>query len=231
MTKPDPESSLCYNSQGMKRAGWLVLLSVLCSSQTAEDIVSKVEGKLHSLQSLQANFDQIYYSMSVTTPLREKGKFYFKKPDWMRWEYKEPEEKIFLYKEGTFLFYLPEDNQLIRSSLSKEKYESEILALLSGQKEFKDNYLVEFNLFPSEEETPWQLKLTPKEEGEYSFILLEIEERTWLIRKAIFFDWAGNKTEFEFSQMKVNSRLSQNLFELKVPPDCEIIEDKSGIKK
>ena len=215
----------------MRRVGWIVLLSVFCHPQTAEDIALKVEYKLRALQSIQANFDQIYYSLSVTAPLREKGKFYFKKPDLMKWEYKEPEEKIFLYKGGTFLFYLPEDNQLIRSSQSKENYESEILALLSGQKAFKDNYHVEFSPFPKETERSWQLKLTPREEGEYSFILLEIEERTALIGKAIFFDWAGNKTEFDFSQIKVNPRLPPSLFELKVPPDCEIIEDRSAIKK
>jgi len=53
---------------------------------------------------------------------------------------------------------------------------------------------------------------------------LEIDEKTWLIRKAIFFDWAGNKTEFRFSRMKTNVKIPQSFFELKVPSDVEIIE-------
>ena len=145
----------------------------------------------------------------------------------MKWEYKDPEEKIFLYKEGVFLFYIPEDKELFRSSLSKEKYESEILSLLSGKKRLKDDYLLESNPFPSENQKAWQLKLTPIEEGEYTYILLEIDEKTWLIRKAIFFDWAGNKSEFRFSQIKTNVRLPEKVFELKVPPDVEIFEDES----
>lgn len=148
----------------------------------------------------------------------------------MKWEYKEPEEKIFLYKEETFYFYLPEDNQLIRSSLSKKKYESEILALLSGQIRFEADYHIELNTFPSNKSTAWQLKLTPKEEGDYSFILLEIDKETWLIQKATFFDWTGNKTEFRFTQIKINTQLPQSLFELKVPPDCEIIENEQDQK-
>ncbi len=211
----------------MKHIICLLLLTLLSPSLTIEDIALKVERKLRSVQSIQANFDQIFYSSSISTPLREKGKFYFKKPDLMKWEYKDPEEKIFLYKEGVFLFYIPEDKELFRSSLSKETYESEILSLLSGKRRLKDDYLLESNSFPSENQKAWQLKLTPREEGEYTYILLEIDEKTWLIRKAIFFDWAGNKSEFRFSQIKTNVRLPKKVFELKIPPDVEIFEDES----
>lgn len=145
----------------------------------------------------------------------------------MRWEYKNPEEKIFLYKEGVFLFYFPEDKEVIQSELSKEMYESEILTLLSGQKQLKNEYKVEFSPFPSESQKTWKLKLTPKEDSDYTHILLEIDERTWLIRKAIFFDWAGNKSEFQFSQIKTNVRFPDKVFQLELPPDVEIIKDES----
>jgi len=219
----------------MKRASlfafFVVLFPFLCFGFSAEEIALKAEKKLQSFQSLQANFEQFLYSTSVSTPLDERGKFYFKKPDLMRWEYEEPEKKVWLYKDGTFLFYIPEDNQLIRSSQSKEKYESEILAILSGQKSLRDNYQIEFNPFPTDEPKAWQLKLTPKVEGEHSFILLEINEKSWLIQKAVFLDWAGNKTEFHFSQIKTDVRLSPKVFELKVPRDCEVIEEESTPKK
>jgi len=56
----------------------------------------RTEKKLFSLSSIKADFEQIYYSVSITTPLREKGEFTLKKPDLMKWEYREPEEKVFL---------------------------------------------------------------------------------------------------------------------------------------
>ncbi|GAG37382.1 unnamed protein product, partial [marine sediment metagenome] len=137
---------------------------------------------------------------------------------------------IFLYKEGVFLFYFPEDKELFQSSSPKEKYESEILSLLSGQKRLTDDYLIEFSPFPSENQKSWKLKLTPKEENDYTHILLEIDEKTWLIRKAIFFDWAGSKSEFQFSQIKTNIHFPQKVFELKVPSDVEIIKAESPRK-
>jgi len=208
----------------MKHIPWIFILSISLFSITPQDVAMRTEKKLFSLSSIKADFEQIYYSVSITTPLREKGEFTLKKPDLMKWEYREPEEKVFLYKKGNFLFYIPEDNQLIKSSFAEENHESEILNLLSGKKTLQDHYLIEFSPFPTENAHAFQLKLIPREEDEYSFILLEIDEKSWLIRKAIFLDWVGNKTEFRFSRIKTNVRVPQSFFELKVPPDVEIIE-------
>jgi outer membrane lipoprotein carrier protein len=199
--------------------------------QTAKDIALKTELKLRSVQSIQGRFVQIYFPSSISNPLTEKGEFYFKKPELMRWEYTEPESKTYLLKEGRFLEYIPEDNQLTKYDLSKEGYESEILSLLSGQKGILDNYFVEFSPFPSDKPKAKQLKLIPKDEVADSYILLEINQKTWLIQKAIFFDWAGNKSEFQFSHIKINIQFPQKLFELELPPNVEIIEDKSFSKK
>jgi outer membrane lipoprotein carrier protein len=209
----------------MKRAlGWL-LVCLLSISFSVQDAVVNIEKRLSSLQSLQADFEQVEYSASIATPLRERGRFYFQRPDLMRWEYQVPERNVYLYKEGISLAYYPDDNQLFRHALSPEEKDSEIFALLTGKRKLKDNYLIEPASFPSENKTPVQLKLTPKQEGEFSYILLEVEEKTWLIEKAVFFDWAGNKREFHFSRVKANPRLAPKVFELEVPPDCEVIDD------
>jgi len=212
----------------MKRLVWLLVIPLLSFSFTPREAAIKAENKLKTLHSLQAKFEQFYYSSSISTPLREKGDFYFQKPDLMKWEYKEPEKKIFLYKQGIFEFYVPEDNQLIRSSISQETHKVEIVALLSGKSRITDNYQVEFSSFPTKNSKAIQLKLTPKQETDYTFILLEIDRRDWLIRKTIFFDWAGNKTEFQFSKIKTNVHFNQKIFELKLPPDVEIIENQAN---
>jgi outer membrane lipoprotein carrier protein len=207
----------------MKSLAWVFLLISLFSL-TADDVALKTEKKLLSLQSVKADFEQVYYSGSVSTPLRERGKFTFSKPDSMKWEYKDPEEKIFLFEKGNFLFYDPEENQLMKGSFSEEDPEAEIFNLLSGKKSLRDNYIIEFSPFPSEKTDAFQLKLTPKDEEEYSLILLEIDKKTWLIGKAILFDWSGNKNEYRFTKIKTNVRIPKNFFELKLPPDVEIIE-------
>jgi outer membrane lipoprotein carrier protein len=208
----------------MKRFGWILLFPFLCFPQTAEDVVLRLEKNLRSIQNLEANFVHTYYSAMVTTPLEEKGKLYFQKPDKMRWEYKDPENNIYLYKGDRYQAYFPEDNQLIRGSLSEENQETEILDILTGQKTLLEFYSVEFSPFPTDKPQNAQIKLIPKQDEDDSFILLEIDKIRWLIQKAVFIDWEGNKTEFQFDQIKTNIELPKNIFELKLPPDVEIIE-------
>lgn len=204
-----------------------MILVTLCFSQTAQEIALRVENSLRSYRSLQANFEQLYYSTTVSIPLHEKGKVYFKKPDLMKWEYQDPEEKVFLIKDGFFWDYNKEEKQLIKYDLSQREQNSEVILLLSGRISLMDNYSVELNPFPTENKGSIQLKLTPRDE-EYAdtFLLLEVDEKTWLIQKLISFDWTGNKTEFRFSGIKTNNYLPNRTFELRIPSDVEIIENR-----
>jgi len=211
----------------MKKLFCFLTLVALSFAQTAQEVALRIENTLKSYQSLQANFEQLYYSATVSTPLHEKGKLYFKKPNLMRWEYQDPEEKVFLIKDDFFWDYNKEEKQLIKYDLSRGEQNTEVLFLLSGQVALLDNYSVELNPFPTENANTIQLKLTPKdEEGADTFLLLEIDEKTWFIQKLISFDWAGNKTEFRFSRIKTNINLPNKTFELRVPSDVEIIENK-----
>lgn len=218
---------------------FLVVLAVLCfllipslsSPISPQEAVRNLEKKFASLRSLQADFDQAYFPVSIATPLEERGKFYFERPERMRWEYLEPEPKVYIYKEGLSLAYFPEDNQLLRYALTPEEKDSAIFSLLTGRARIEDDYLVEAGDFPSERKDPLQLKLIPKEEGEFSHILLEIDRSTWLIEKAVFLDLGGNRQEFRFRTIRANPRLGPATFELTVPPGTEIIDDQPPPKK
>lgn len=206
------------------------LLAILCaaapvSAVTPGEAASRIEARLRTATTLRSEYEHLYYSMTASDPLREKGRLLFQKPDRMRWDSREPEAQTFLTKDGLILFYIPEEKQLIRSRASGDRSEFEILALLSGRKSLTDAYVVDDSPFPTEAKDAVQIRLTPKVEGEFTYILLETDTSTWLIRKAVFFDWAGNKQEFRFSRIEVDPRLAPELFDLKVPPGTEVIED------
>jgi outer membrane lipoprotein carrier protein len=198
---------------------------------TAEEAAANLEKALGALRTFQAKFEQLYYSVSVSDTLHESGEVLFQKPDLMRWEYKDPQKKVFLYKDGVIQMYLAEENQLTRSRVSKEAIESDILGIFLGHRSFHEIYVIEDTHFPTDTAHVRQIKLTPRTEGDYSHILLEIDEATWLLRRAVFLEWAGNKREFIFSRFRVNAGLPGRTFELKVPPDCEIIDDTGVIRR
>lgn len=212
----------------------LALLAGAWAAQTSavppEEAVANLERALKAVRTLRADFEQLYYSMSVTEPLREKGELLFEKPDRMRWEYTSPQDKVFLYKDRVLETYLAEDKQLTRSPVAEEALKSDIFGIFLGTMSFADAYTIESNPFPTDASRVRQVKLTPKTEGDYSHILLEIDEATWLLRRAIFLEWAGAKREFVFSRVRTGVRLPSGAFTLKVPPGTEVIDDTGTIK-
>jgi outer membrane lipoprotein carrier protein len=205
-------------------------LAAQTSAVTPEEAVANLEKALKAVRTLRADFEQLHYSMSVSEPLREKGELLFEKPDRMRWEYKSPQDKVFLYKEGILETYLPEDKQLTRSPVAEEALKSDIFGIFLGTMSFRDAYAIESNPFPTDAARVRQVKLTPKTEGDYSHILLEIDETTWLPRRVLFLEWAGAKREFVFSRIRTGVRLPSGAFTLKVPPGTEVIDDTGAIK-
>jgi outer membrane lipoprotein carrier protein len=196
-----------------------------------QEIVARFERNLRSLTAFQADFEQTSTSSSLSTPLREKGRLAVKKDDLMRWDYTAPEKKTFVFNAGLLQSYFPEDNQLWRQKLAPEDYEGDIPAILIGQARLAERYDVENSPFPGASPGTPQLKLTPKAEEDGTFLLIEIDPSTWMLRRALLFDWAGNKTEFAFSRFKANPRLDARYFEIKVPADCEIIDGEAPRKK
>lgn len=212
----------------------MALLAGALAAQTSavppEEAVANLEKALKAVRTLRADFEQLHFSMSVSEPLREKGELLLEKPDRMRWEYRSPQDKVFLYKEGVLEAYLPEEKQLTRSPVAEEALKSDIFGIFLGTMSFAEAYAVESNPFPTDATRVRQVKLTPRTEGDYSHILLEIDEATWLPRRVLFLEWAGAKREFVFSRVRAGVRLPAGAFTLKVPPGTEVIDDTGPIK-
>jgi len=210
---------------GTAVAALIIAGAAAAPTTTPRQAVRNLEAAFARLRSLTADFEQEHSSAVIATPLRETGKFYFQKPDQMRWEYDEPEPQIFVYKEGRVWNYIPADRQLIRYVLSPEQQNGAVFALLTGRARLEADYLVEPAEFPTDTRSAVQVKLLPKVEGDFAHILLEIDARTWLISKIVTLDTAGSRQEFVFRKLKVDPRLKPSTFEIKVPEGTEIIDD------
>lgn len=142
----------------------------------------------------------------------------------MKWVYTEPEEKVILLVENSVQYYFVEDNQLLIQDLTDEEQKHNIMSLLSGKTDIFQDYHVESNQKDKGDKISYHLKLVPKKENSENLILLDINKSSLFITKATFFDWAGNKQEFEFSDIRTNIPLPETIFKLNVPEDVEIIK-------
>ncbi len=207
-----------------------ILISFVAGEQSPESLISNFENKLQGIKSLEADFVQVYLPAGETRGLEEKGRLYLLKPDRMRWDYFSPEKKTFLLQKDLLLSAFPEDKQLIRQALQESELKETIMGLLAGQAKLSDLYQVAVLGSLSDKKT-LTLRLEPSGESEISQVILEVDRERWVIQKVSFLETTGNRQEFRFSRVKINPSLPERLFELTVPADWEIIQEKSALKR
>ena len=107
----------------------------------AEALARRVDLRQKGVRDLTARFVQSYRSGVLGREVVERGTLAIKKPGRMRWEYKEPEHKLFVSDGKQFFFYVPADRQVI---VKEQAGEQGIPAfLLAGQ-----GILEQFQVFP-----------------------------------------------------------------------------------
>src|SRR3989475_7715611 len=74
------------------------------------DLVEGVERSFAHMKDLSADFIQIFED-PLNRKRQESGHLYLMRPRMMRWEYKSPEEKLFVSDGKTGYFYVPADRQ------------------------------------------------------------------------------------------------------------------------
>jgi outer membrane lipoprotein carrier protein len=137
----------------------------------------------------------------------------------MRWEYKDPEPKLFVSDGRTFYFYVPADRQVIVAEQDVER--SLAGRLLSGRGGLLDEF--EASLDEPPEEGVVRLKLVPRRaqaEVERAFV---DAEPTGRVRAILIEDAQGNRTRFRFEAVRENTGLGDRLFRFEVPSGVEVI--------
>jgi len=142
-----------------------------------------------------------------------------KRPGRMRWEYKEPEAKLFVSDGRTFYFYVPADRQVIVSEQDAER--SLAGRLLSGRGGILDEF--EASLDEPLEEGVLRIRLVPRhEQADVQRAFLDVEP-SGRLRAILLEDLQGNRTRFRFEGLRENTGLPDKLFRFEVPAGVEVV--------
>jgi outer membrane lipoprotein carrier protein len=198
---------------------------LLLSSAHALDVTTVVEGlerRYASVETVIGNFRQTYRAPGMDQV--ESGTFWLKKPGLMRWEYRSPEEKLFVADGRESFLYVPEDRQVTVQPLRASDLRSTPLDLFWGgdiSRSFTASWEKEFS--PQGERT-CQIRLTPRRrETEYAFLVLELDSQTYDLRRILIREPSGNTSEFFFTNVTENARIKREAFQFKAPKGVEII--------
>lgn len=183
-------------------AGW---------GETWEDINRDTAG----ISSINAEFTQLKNLKILTKPLVSKGRFYFQKPDSIRWEYSSPVKSILLMHKGNVKRYTLGSRGMVEDAsqaLSSMQVVVQEIGLWS-QGRFTESDHFQAELKGGKERI---ISLTPREKS-FAAIISRIEitpspERKGVIKSVKIIESEGNYTLLNFMNVMVNEKIGESVF-------------------
>jgi chaperone LolA len=194
-------------------------------SASVEEFVSRLESSYHAVQTLKAEFVQTYVADGRTRV--ESGSVFFARGGRMRWDYRQPEEKIFVSDGKHLLLYVPAEKQMTRSRV-KASDDARVpfrllLSRLNLRRVFGHIEFADQSLHP--EPGDRVLRAIPKheDEGGYHEVLMEITSAFDIRRLVIHFS-DQSSMDFEFKSIDRNAPLNPSIFSFTPPAGTDVID-------
>jgi outer membrane lipoprotein carrier protein len=209
-------------------AAFLLFLSgprTLGQGVNPNTLAHSVDEHYNHLKSLKAAFSETYQGPGVSRT--ESGVLWLKKPGKMRWEYREPNKKLFLSDSHMAYFYVPGERQVRETPIKKLDDMRSPLRFLLGKTRLNKE-LDGLSLAPDVkplEPGDQVLRGIPKHmKDRISEVLLEVNSRHQLVRILIR-EIDGTVTDFHFSQIQENIPVADSEFHFSPPPGVETIHE------
>ena len=184
-----------------------------------------IDDHYNRLKSFKASFAEIYQGGGINR--NESGVLWLKKPGRMRWEYRQPREKLFLTDSQTAYFYVPGDHQARKTALKRlDDIRSPLRYLLGKTKLQKE--LDGLSFAPDVEPLNVGnvvLRGIPKTmRDRVAELLIEVTPQHEIVRILIR-EVDGTSTDFRFSEIEENVPVQDGLFRFTPPPGVEVLQD------
>ncbi len=189
---------------------------------TAETVLARLQQRYSSIKTFTADFTQTFSSQGIRQ--EESGTLVMKKPGKMRWEYQHPRSKLFLSDGEKAFFYVPEEQQVMVSTIGQDELDTPLLFLF-GRGDLGREFAVSYET----EEEPSQpgnllLRLEPLvPRGEFSRVLLELEPEQLRIRRLTVIEPIGSRNDYLLSEVRENVRVPDRTFRFTIPKGTEVI--------
>jgi outer membrane lipoprotein carrier protein len=194
------------------------LSAVTVSAASLDETVDRIQKTFSGIRDLQGSFTQTSYIRDIEETQKYSGSFSLKKPSSVMWEYSKPrDEKVVIRDKDTWI-YKKSENQVIRTTFSKEAYSQVPIALLSGMERMRDD----FDITVPEENA---LQLVPKQQiGFIKTIVMEVAPDGFPVKMLTVIDTYGNIIMIELTGVTINPELDDALFIFTPPPGAEVYD-------
>jgi outer membrane lipoprotein carrier protein len=195
---------------------------------SVSSVARQVDQRYNGLQTLTADFTEIYQGSGMERT--ESGTLWLKKPGKMRWEYRSPEEKLFVDDGRDGWLYLPAEKQVRKSSMKKlDDIRSPLAFLLGKTKLGKElaglSFAPDIQTWHQEDVI---LRGVPRGmEDTVRQVVLEITPEH-AIARILLYGTDDSITEYRFSNQKENEAVPDAKFRFLPPQGTEVIANEAA---
>jgi outer membrane lipoprotein carrier protein len=205
----------------------LCLLPAVPDAQTrpaSEGVARALQERYRGIRDFAADFVHTYRGGVLRTQTTERGTVVIKKPGRMRWVYTSPEKKEFISDGGKVYSYLPQDRQVIVTTLPSDDEATTPALFLAGKGDIGRDFTAAYAETSPAGTTA--LKLTPRRpEAEYEYLVVAVDPVTLQIRALTTRDRQGGDSTLTFNNLKENTGISDKAFVFRIPRGVDVITD------
>lgn len=193
-------------------------------------LIERVEAYHQSLPHFEARFEQRFSPRIFGRDRVETGRLTVKRPARMRWDYEEPEPKVFVSDGASTWFHVPADQQVVVGAFgsdgvgtNEETGGLNPLEFLTGDATILDHFDA---LLASEPPDPGlrTVALVPRQtNGEITSLSLTVNRESGLIQGIESEDLEGNRTTFRFTDFRFGTSPDDSLFTFIIPPGTDVV--------
>ena len=205
----------------------LVPAAALPQTRPAPDALAKsLQQRYQGIRDFSADFTHTYRGGALRTQTTEQGTVVVKKPGRMRWVYNQPEKKEFV-SDGTKIYsYVPQDRQVVVTSVPPDNQASSAALFLAGKGDLARDFTPMYVNSPIA--GALALKLTPRHpEPDYDYLVVVVDPVSLQIRAIATLDKQGGESTITFTKLKENQGIADKEFAFRIPRGVDVITDGS----
>jgi len=193
-----------------------------------DEVLAEMNKAGKRLKTMTADFVQTDHDFLLKDQEETRGKLYLSVPGRIRWEHAPPREKVLVVKDDLVRVYNPAAHQVHefrRGKGAKSGGADLLIGFGSGNEKIRESYDVSL---VEETDSSVTLSLVPKPESQGSLftkIELTLDKKTWTPVRSVFHSPNRNRADIRFENAVLNRDLPSGIFELKLPPNVEIIRN------
>ncbi|HEX7679721.1 MAG TPA: outer membrane lipoprotein carrier protein LolA [Thermoanaerobaculia bacterium] len=193
-----------------------------------DEVIKKVQLAQAQMTTIQADFRQEKTLALLAKPEVSTGRFVYSKPNNVLWSYDAPKRVTMLIADGILTTYYPDLNKAER--IEVKRYQDRIFKYM-GASAAIDELGAWFNFtFTNTSDKPYfVLDLDPKNKTvakRVRHIKIFIDRKSYLTTQFEYTEGDGDKTRYEFLNVKINAPVEQGRFVLTLPSSVRVEQMK-----